>query len=84
MNWKELKAFCNALSESELNEKVILWRESEAITKIEAEQLEEDHYIQVESPEEGCFPVSEAKHFDTSIKIKRVYLKGHPILHELF
>lgn len=84
MNWKTLKDFCNSLPESELEKNVMLWRESEAITDISAEQLEEDHYIDKENPDDGCFPISEAKDLDKDTKIKRVYKKGHPILHEIF
>lgn len=58
--------------------------EDEAINKIEAEQLEEDHYIKVDEPEEGCFPVSESKDLESDVKIKRVYKKGQPLLHEIF
>ena len=32
MTWKELKEFANSLPENELDKKVILWREDEAIT----------------------------------------------------
>lgn len=84
MNWKHLKDFCNSLPESELEKNVMLWRESEAITDITAEQLSEDHYIQRDNPEDGCFPGSECKHLDPDTKIKRVYKKGHPVLHENF
>lgn len=84
MNWRQLKDFANSLPESELEKKVILWREDEAITEIEAEQLEEDHYIKVDDPENGCFPVSECKELEPDVKIKRVYEKGTPILQENF
>jgi len=86
MTWKELKDFANSLPESELEAKVILWREDaeDVITDIDAEQLEEDYYIQVDEPENGCFPVSECKELDSKTKIKRVYKKGHPILSEVF
>lgn len=86
MNWKQLKDFCNNLPESELEKNVILWREDaeDVITAIDAEQLHEDHYIKVADPEEGCFPVSECKELEPNTKIKRVYQKGHPILHEAF
>ena len=84
MNWNELKDFCNKLSETELKEKVILWREDEAITDIIAEQLQEDHYIKRENPEDGCFPVSECKDLEPETKIKRVHVKGYPVLHEVF
>lgn len=86
MNFRELKDFCNSLPESELDKKVILWREDaeDVITEIEAEQLEEDYYIQVDEPENGCFPVSECKELEPDVKIKRVYKKGHPILSESF
>ena len=84
MNWKELKDFCNSLPESELEKNVMLWREDEAFNKIEAEQLDEDHYIKVDEPEEGCFPVSESKDLESDVKIKRVYKKGQPLLHEIF
>ena len=86
MNFRQLKDFCNSLPENELDKKVILWREDaeDVITEIEAEQLEEDYYIQVDEPENGCFPVSECKELEPDTKIKRVYKKGHPILSEVF
>jgi len=86
MNWKQLKDFCNNLPESELEKNVILWREDaeDVILEIEAEQLDEDYYIKVDDPEDGCFPVSESKDLEPDTKIKRVYKIGHPILHEIF
>lgn len=86
MNYRELRDFCNNLPEFELEKKVILWREDaeDVITEIDAEQLDEDYYIKVDSPEDGCFPVSESKELEPDIKIKRVYKKGHPILSESF
>lgn len=93
MNWRELKDFCNSLPESELEEKVILWREEEAITDISASQLEEDNYVDNEREEDGCFGKSEA---ESQIKMSpedfpnglehftKVYDKGNPILHENF
>lgn len=92
MNWKQLKEFCNSLPESELEKKVILWREDEGINKIEAEQLQEDHYIDPEESENGCFSESDAK---TMLKdkdaypnglgdLQKVYDKGTPILWEDF
>lgn len=86
MTYQELKDFCNNLPESELNKNVILWRENaeDVITEIQAEQLEEDYYIKLDNPEEGCFPVSECKELNPKRKIKLVYKKGHPILSELF
>jgi hypothetical protein len=84
MNWKKLKEFANSLDEKQLENKVILWREDEAIIAIECEALPEDHYINKDEPESGCFPVSEAKHLDPDTKIKKVYDKGHPVLWEKF
>jgi hypothetical protein len=84
MNWKKLKEFANSLDEKQLENKVILWREDEAITSIECEALPEDHYINKDDPKNGCFPVSEAKHLDPDTKIKKVYDKGHPIFWEQF
>lgn len=86
MTWNQLKDFCNSLLESELEKKVILWREDpeDVVTEIEAEQLDQDHYIDIENPEDGCFPVSECKDLDPEIKIKKVYQKGNPILSEIF
>lgn len=84
MTWHELKEFANSLSEEQLNKKIILWREDEAITRIDAEQLEEEHYINVDDSENGCFPVSECKDLDPETKIIKVYDKGHPILWEEF
>ena len=90
MTWKELKEFANSLPEKELDKKVILWREDEAITNIEANQLEEDHYIDLKYSEYGCFEESEMKYQlendeDKSEKdYKKVYDKGTPILNEIF
>lgn len=84
MNFRELKEFCNSLPENELDKKIILWREDEAITDISAEQLDEDQYIEIDNSENGCFPVSECKDLDPEIKIRKVYDKGTPILHEVF
>jgi hypothetical protein len=93
MNWKQLKDFCNSLPESELEKNVILWREDEAITKIEAESLKEDHYIDIENSENGCFPEYQMKSFISEDEeaypngekdFKKCYDKGHPILLEDF
>lgn len=90
--WNELKAFCNALPESELDHKVILWRESEAITDISAMQLEEDHYIDLQNDEDGCFPESimhgfirdEDAYPEGIDGFKKVYGMGFPLLTENF
>ncbi len=93
MNWKELKEFCSKLSEEQLSKKVILWREDEAITNIDAIQLDEDHYIESEYPEEGCFSMSDAEYKLKGNELEypngmagfqKVYDKGHPILSEDF
>jgi hypothetical protein len=93
MNWKQLKDFCNSLPESELEKNVILWREDEAITNIEAEQLSEEQYLETENSEDGCFPKSEAESMifanpndypDGLDHFQKVYDKGHPILTEIF
>ena len=83
MNWKQMKEFCAPLNEEQLKKKVILWREDEAISKIEPMTLEEDHYIDPEiGAGEGCFPASEAT--EPIEDLKKVYDKGDPILAELF
>lgn len=93
MTWKELKDFCNGLSEGELEKNIVLWRESEAITDITAEQLAEDHYVEDGNEEDGCFSEteSESKHHDDPEfypkgmgHFRKVYKAGHPILHENF
>lgn len=95
MNWKQLKDFCNSLPESELEKEkdVVLWREEEAITDISAEQLDEDHYVEIGEEENGCIPLSEVesqiKNYFTEYPnglehFSKVYDKGHPILHEIF
>lgn len=92
MNWNQLKDFCNSLDEEQLKHNVILWREDEAITDIDAITLEEDHYINPEASE-GCFPESEANYLiktdpesypDGIDFFTKVYDKGHPVLHENF
>jgi len=90
MNWRKLKEFCNNLPENELDKKVILWREYEGITKIEAEQLLADHYIDSNNIEEGCFSEREAKslikdkdNFPNGMDdLEKVYDTGTPILYE--
>jgi hypothetical protein len=90
MTWKELKEFCNELNETQLEKKVILWREEEAISNICAEQLEEEYYNFEDC--EGCIPISEVikmsedefafpNGMDDFVK---VYDKGDPLLHEEF
>jgi len=91
MNWNELKQFCNSLPERELTKNVILWREDESITKINAEVLTEDHYIDREGDMEGCAPESEINYmirmnedeYPNGLEdFKKVYDKGTPILWE--
>jgi len=82
MNWSDLKKFCNSLSEQQLENKVIMWREDEAINKIEAETLSENHYADPELGENICFPESEAS--APIENLEKVYDKGFPILMEDF
>lgn len=84
MKWRDLKKFVNELDEKELDKDVHLWREDEAITDIEVEQLGEDHYINVDDPETGCFPESLLKDLGEDIQSKKVWDKGHPVLFENF
>jgi len=86
MTWKELKEFCNGLPENVLGNKVIVWREYEAITDIEAETLKEDQYIGEDDPE-GCYSLSDAGLELSDIddmNLKKVYSVGDPILSENF
>ncbi len=71
------------LSEDKLNESVILWREEEAVTNIEADRLEDDYYIDKERHEDGCFTLSDVI-FDEEGRLEKVYDKGYPILWENF
>ena len=85
MNWKELKEFVNSLNNEQLEAKVILWREDEAITEIETNILEEDQYII--PGEEGCYSLADGGYTEADIEEKglvMVYEKGHPILMEDF
>lgn len=93
MDWKKLKDFCNSLPESELEKKVILWREEEAITDISASQLDSDMYIEIYNNEDGCFEMFEVEEMIKNYPedypegmdhFKKVYDKGHPILSENF
>ena len=92
MKWKKLKEFCNNLPETELEKEVILWREDEAVSQIKAMCLKEDHYVDPELSENGCFPETDAKSFigyeesypNGLSDLKKVYDKGHPILWEDF
>ena len=82
MNWKKLKDFCNKLDDKQLEKKVVVWREEEAISKIEPSILEEDHYCSTEYPEDGCVPKSDMP--DDFGEAKKVYDKGQPVLWEDF
>lgn len=87
MTWKELKDFCNSLGEDEkqLGNKVVLWREDEAINDIDVMKLEADYYKGVD--DDGCYPLEEAglTIFDVKQKgLKKVYEKGTIILLENF
>ena len=82
MNWKELKEFCNSLSEEQLAKKVVVWREDYAISRLTPSCLEEDMYIHVDGSDEGCYPLSDAT--EPFEELKKVYDKGDPILFEEF
>lgn len=85
MNWKEIKKFANSLNDKQLECNAILWREDEAITKIEALTLEEDQYII--PGEEGCYSLADGGYTEDDIEEKglvMVYEKGFPILMEDF
>ena len=92
MNWKQLKEFCNKLPENQLENNVILWRENECVNTINAEELSEDHYIDLEDSDNGCFSFTDAKSFikdkdaypNGFNDLKIVYKKGHPVLWEEF
>jgi len=82
MTWKELKDFANSLTDEQLVNNVILWREDDVVNKIDAMKLEEDHYVDWENTENGCFTASEAQ-----VPLKDLHLAykaGHPILNEDF
>jgi hypothetical protein len=81
--WKDIKEFANSLNEEQLQRKVILWREDEAIGDISPMALKEDHYIGED--EEGCYTLDEAGLTIEDAKekgLKKVYEKGEPILWE--
>lgn len=85
MNWKDLKEFANSLDEEQLEREVILWREDEAIDKIEAMTLEDDHYIG--DGEDGCYTLADAGLTEEDVKergLTKVYTIGFPLLHEDF
>lgn len=86
MNWKELKEFCNNLPEDKLEKQVILWREEDAIDRIEVMALEEDYYIDKEEHMDGCVSESSIKDDldDNTDNFDKVYDKGDPILWEKF
>jgi len=80
MKWIKLKEFCNSLNDEQLQKKVIVWREDEAISNINAELLLEDQYIG--DGEDECYPESDAR--EPIENLKKVYSKGDPILWEAF
>ena len=93
MNWKQLKDFCNNLTDEQLNEKVLIWREEEIISAIEVVELEEDYYIDEDYWPEGCAPESECLNIieinpenypNGFLDLKKCYKKGHSIIQEIF
>lgn len=83
MTWRELKQFCDSLDEGRLDNRVILWREEEAIIDISAEILEDDYYKHID--DDGCYTLDEAGISIEEAKendLDKVYEKGEPILFE--
>ncbi|MCU0351769.1 MAG: hypothetical protein MUF43_13230 [Flavobacterium sp.] len=89
MNWKELKDFCNSLTEEQLQQKVAMWLDDEEVTDIDAITLSQEYYID----NEGCFEtylrLEDVKEIikDDAITypnglddFKKVYKTGDPIL----
>ena len=65
-----------------MEQKVVLWREDEAITNIGAERLHADHYIG-EGDDDGCYTLDDAGLSLEEAKeqgLQKVYDKGTPIL----
>lgn len=78
----DLKNFVNGLSDEQLKEPVILWREEEGVTNIEGMVLEKDHYTT--EGETHCFPEDEATEEQKNEGLELEYKKGTPILWEDF
>ena len=87
MKFKEMKDFCNGLTDEQLNEKVRIMREEEVISSIHPpEVLKEDLSLDTEISD-GCFPFSEVEGSYTKeefAKLKVAYKKGTPMLWEDF
>ena len=87
MKFKELRDFCNGLSESQLNETVRIMREEDVLSSFHSpEVLTEDLSLDPEESE-GCFPFSEVKDSYTEeefAQLKVAYKKGTPMLWEDF
>lgn len=90
MNWKQLKDFCNGLTEEQLQEKVIMWREHEEVNNIEVDTLQEDQYVNINRDQDGCMAESDMnweinQNQNLSREdFKKVYDKGFPLLWENF
>lgn len=84
--WADLLAFAQQLTEEDLKEKVIVWRESESIEVSFAEQLDEDFY---NNPDDDyCVRESEYKEFynedPKECEATMAYRKGFPVMVENF
>lgn len=93
MNWRQLKDFCNELTEEQLEKKVVIWREDEAISEIEPTLLVEDYYANEDVLDDKCAKELEVldiiknnpEDYPNGLgDFKRVYHKGHPMLWENF
>lgn len=80
MIWKELKDFCNSLSEEQLNFPVRINREEEMISCLKTEILEENYVM--DEYNEGAYPESEASGDEGELKV--VFPKGFPMINEVF
>lgn len=89
MTWNELKQFCNNLPEQFLDKKVIIWRDDEYFSSIEVFELDQDHFVDEDSEENGCISENEmiklinedpVNYPDGVDHFRKCYEKGHPII----
>ena len=80
LTYRELKAFCNTLTNDQLDKNVFIMSEERVIDVESVGTLECDFVYDAECVEDGCIPITDVK--DNIENYEVVYPEGTPIMYE--